>query len=128
MLASAVIVFREILEAGLVVGVVLASSKGVPRRGRWIARGLAAGALGACLVAVFAGRLASLFQGAGQELFNAAVLIVAVAMLGWHNIWMAGHGRSIAEGARQLGVAVIAGRKPLAALSLVCGVALLREG
>lgn len=128
MLASAVIVFREIFEAGLVVGIVLAATKGVPRRGLWIARGLVLGAVGACLVAAFAGRLASLFQGAGQELFNAAVLIVAVVMLGWHNVWMAGRGRSIAESARQLGVAVLAGRKPLAALALVCGVALLREG
>lgn len=128
MLASAVIVFREILEAGLVIGIVLAATKGVPRRGMWVSRGVVAGVAGACLVAAFAGRLASLFQGTGQELFNASVLLVAVAMLAWHNVWMAGHGRDMAETTRQLGKAVVSGRRPLAALGLVCGVAVLREG
>jgi high-affinity iron transporter len=128
MLASAVIVFREILEAGLIVGVVLASARGVPRLGLWVARGLAAGAAGACLVAAFAGRLAGLFQGAGQELFDAVVLLVAVAMLAWHTAWMASHGRALAGEAHRLGAAVAAGERPRAALSLVCGVAMLREG
>jgi high-affinity iron transporter len=128
MLASGIIVFREMLEAGLVVGVILAATRGVPRRGRWVAGGLAAGALGACAVAAFAGQLASLFQGAGQELFNAAVLGAAVVMLTWHDVWMSSHGRELAEGARRLGAAVVSGRRPLAAVALVCGVALLREG
>ncbi len=128
MLASAVIVFREMLEAGLVVGIVLASTKGVPRRGIWVGWGVVAGASAACLVAVFAGQLGSLFQGSGQELFNASVLILAVVMLAWHNVWMAGHGRAMAQAARQLGAAVMTGKRPLAALTVVCGVALLREG
>jgi high-affinity iron transporter len=79
-------------------------------------------------LAAFAGQLAGLFEGTGQELFNAGVLLAAVAMLTWHNVWMASHGRALAEGARQLGAAVAAGRKPLAALSVICGTALLREG
>jgi high-affinity iron transporter len=128
MLASAIIVFREMLEAGLVVGVVLAATRGVPRRGLWVGWGVLGGVLGACLVAAFAGRLAALFQGTGQELFNAAVLAFAVAMLAWHNVWMASHGRELAEDARRLGAAVAAGRRSLAAVALVCGVALLREG
>lgn len=128
MLASGIIVFREMLEAGLVVGIVLAATRGVPRRGRWIAGGLAAGALGACAVAAFAGQLASLFQGTGQELLDASVLGVAVVMLAWHNAWMSSHGRELADGARRLGAAVASGRRPLAAVAFVCGVALLREG
>jgi high-affinity iron transporter len=128
MLASAVIVFREMLEAGLVVGIVLAATKGVPGRALSVVRGVIAGAIGACLVAAFAGQLGSLFQGSGQELFDAAVLLLAVVMLVWHNAWMAGHGRSIADEARRMGAAVRAGRRPLVALSFVCGVALLREG
>ncbi len=51
MLATLIIVFREIIEAGLIVGIVLAASSGVPRRGWWVAYGVAAGAAGACLVA-----------------------------------------------------------------------------
>ena len=36
MLAALIIVFREVIEAGLIVGIVLAASKGVPTRGRWV--------------------------------------------------------------------------------------------
>ncbi len=128
MLAAAVIVFREVLEAGLIVGVVLASTRGVARRSAWVALGVGAGLLGACLLAAFAGSLAAAFEGAGQELFHASVLLFAVGMLAWHNAWMAGHGRALAAEARRLGSAVAAGRKPLLALSVICGTALLREG
>jgi high-affinity iron transporter len=128
MLASLLIVFREVIEAGLIVGIVLAATKGVPRRGLWISYGLAAGIAGACLVAAFAGQIADLFRGAGQELFNATILLLAVAMLGWHNVWMASHGRAIAQEMRDIGAAVSSGEKPLAALAVVCGVAVLREG
>ena len=128
MLATLIIVFREVLEAGLVVGIVLAASRGVPRRGRWISGGCAVGVIGACLVAAFAGEIAAAVQGAGQEVFNASILVAAVVMLGWHNIWMSRNGREMAVEATQIGCEVLAGTRPLYALALVCGVAVLREG
>ena len=128
MLATLVIVFREIIEAGLIVGIVLAATKGVPRRTLWVLYGVVAGAVCACVVAAFAGQIGSLFQGSGQELFNAAILLLAVVMLTWHNVWMAGHGRAMAHEMRQVGAAVKFGERPLAALAIVCGVAVLREG
>ncbi|MDP1952187.1 MAG: iron permease, partial [Betaproteobacteria bacterium] len=36
MLATAIIVFREVLEAALVVSIVLAATRGVSRRGLWV--------------------------------------------------------------------------------------------
>ncbi|HEX3404182.1 MAG TPA: FTR1 family protein [Acetobacteraceae bacterium] len=128
MLASLVIVFREAIEAGLIVGIVLAATRGVPHRGRWVGYGVAAGTLGACLVAGFASELGALFNGSGQELFNAAVLLIAVGMLTWHNAWMAGHGRELAREVRAIGAAVAEGDRPLTALAVVVGVAVLREG
>jgi high-affinity iron transporter len=128
MLATVLIVFREVIEAGLIVGIVLAATRGVPRRGLWVGYGIVGGVAGACVVAVFAGEIAALFEGAGQELFNASILLLAVGMLTWHNVWMANHGRVIAQEMRQVGLAVSAGQEPLAALSVVCGVAVLREG
>jgi high-affinity iron transporter len=128
MLATLLIVFREVIEAGLIVGIVLAATKGVPHRGLWIGYGIVGGLAGACLVAVFASEIAALFEGTGQELFNAGVLLLAVGMLTWHNVWMASHGRVMAQETRQVGAAVAAGEEPLAALSIVCGVAVLREG
>jgi high-affinity iron transporter len=126
--ATLLIVFREIIEAGLIIGIVMAATEGVPRRGFWIACGVAAGVLGACVVAAFAGEIGNLFAGSGQELFNAAVLSLAVLMLTWHNVWMAGHGRAMAQDMRKAGAAVAAGERPMTALAVVVGVAVLREG
>jgi high-affinity iron transporter len=128
MLSALLIVFREVIEAGLIVGIVLAATAGVPRRSYFVALGVLGGVIGACLVAAFAGELASLFQGSGQELFNASILLVAVAMLTWHNVWMAGHGREMARELKAAGHEVMTGKRTLAALAIVVGVAVLREG
>jgi high-affinity iron transporter len=128
MLSALLIVFREVIEAGLIVGIVLAATQGVPRRGRAVSAGVLAGVLGACLVAAFAGELAALFQGNGQELFNASILLLAVAMLTWHNVWMASHGREMARELKAAGHEVVTGKRTLAALGVVVGVAVLREG
>ncbi len=128
MLSTAIIVFREILEAALIVGVVLAASRGVPRRGAAVVAGMAGGLVGAVLVALFAGEIADALAGAGQEVFNAAVLLVAVAMLGWHNVWMKTHGREIARHMSAVGDAVRGGSQPVRALAVVVGAAILREG
>lgn len=128
MLATAIIVFREVLEAALVVSIVMAGSKGVAGRGRWIAGGIILGIAGACFVAGFAGALASAAAGAGQELFNAGVLLTAVAMLGWHCIWMGRHGREIARQMAAVSHDVATGARPLYALGVVVGIAVLREG
>ena len=103
MLATLIIVFREVLEAGLVVGIVLAASRGVPRRGLWVSGGCTAGVLGAIIVAGFASQIANAVEGIGQELFNATILFAAVCMLGWHNIWMSRHGRELAAEFTRIG-------------------------
>ena len=128
MIAALIIVFREVIEAGLVVGIVLAATRGVPSRGLWIGYGIGGGVAGACLVAAFAGAIANAFAGSGQELFNAVILLVAVVMLAWHNVWMARHGLAIAAAVKAVGDAVAAGSRTMAALAIVVGIAVLREG
>ena len=128
MIGALIIVLREVIEAGLIIGIVLAVTRKMPGRGAYITGGVLAGLLGAALVAVFAGALSNAFQGIGQEVFNAAILGVAVIMLGWHNVWMARHGRQMSEDLHQLGRDVARGSRSLTALAIVVGVAVLREG
>ena len=111
MLGALVIVFREVLEAGLIIGIVLAATRG-----------------GAGIIALFAGAIADAFEGSGQELLNAAVLGAAVLMLMWHNAWMARHGRELTAEMTAVGAAVTAGQRPMTALAVVVGLAVLREG
>jgi len=51
MFATAVIVFRETLEAALIVSIVLAATRGVAGRRRWVGGGVAAGIAGALVIA-----------------------------------------------------------------------------
>jgi high-affinity iron transporter len=128
MLASLIIVFREVFEAGLIIGIVLAATEGVARRGRSIAGGIAAGVLGAALLALFAGKLEQAFAGSGQEAFNAFILCAAVLMLGYHQTWMAAHARQHAGEMKALAKDVAQGRKSLMGMAVVVAIAVLREG
>jgi high-affinity iron transporter len=128
MLGALIIVFREVIEAGIIVGIVLAVTRDVPGHGLSVALGIAAGVAGALLVAVFANAISQAFAGVGQEVFNASVLALAVVMLAWHNIWMARHGREIAAEMRRVGLEVAKGSRTLTALAVVVAIAVLREG
>jgi high-affinity iron transporter len=128
MLATLIIVFREVLEAGLIVGVVLAASRGVPGRDRAVALGILAGIAGSLVVAVFASRISDAFDGRGQEIFNAVVLAVAVVMLTWHVVWMAGHAREMTMRLKALGHEVAIGHQSVAALGIAVAAAVMREG
>lgn len=128
MLGTIVIVFREVLEASLVITILLAATRGLLGRSQWIGGGAAIGILGALVVAFFAGNIAEAFAGIGQELFNAGVLFIAVLMLAWHNIWMSSHAREMVANLKQVGSNVTSGKLPFYILSIVAGVAVLREG
>jgi molybdopterin-guanine dinucleotide biosynthesis protein MobB len=127
-LAALIIVFREVIEAGLIVGIVLAVTRNVAGSRLWTFGGVAGGIVASSIVAAFTGVLAAAFEGSGQELFNAAILAIAVVMLTWHNVWMARHGRAMAAELKATGEAVTAGTKSLGALAIVVGIAVLREG
>jgi len=128
MFAIWILVFREVLEAAMIVSIVAAATRGVAGRWRWIGSGLALGVAGAGVVAACAERLAAAMSGMGQEWFNAGVLLAATAMIGWHVVWMARHGRALAAEAGRFGADVSSGRRPMTALMIVVAIAVLREG
>jgi high-affinity iron transporter len=128
MLGALIIVFREVIEAGLIVGIVLAVTKGLAGSRFAIAMGVLAGVVGASLVAAFAGAIGEALAGVGQEIFNATILLIAVVMLTWHNVWMASHGRELAADVKRVGEAVRSGSQSIFALGVVCAVAVMREG
>ena len=128
MLASLLIVFREVFEAGLIVGIVMAATEGIAGRSAWVGAGIAAGCLASLLVATFASALHSAAAGAGRDLFNACVLIAAVLMLAWHQVSMASHGSQRAGAMTSLGHDVALGRRSLFAMAVVVATAVLREG
>lgn len=128
MLSIALIVFRETLEAALFVGIIAAATRGMAARWRWLGGGVAAGIVGALLLALLAERIATLADGLGQDLVNVVILSLALAMLAWHCIWGQQHGREAAQHAKQVGKSVSQGGRTPAVLALACALAVLREG
>jgi high-affinity iron transporter len=128
MFGAAIIVFREVLEAALIIGIVAAATRGQAGRGRWLVVGVGTGVAASIIVAALTGWIAGLADGTGQEIVNAAILGIAVLMLAWHNIWMSRHARELAREARQLGRDITDGRRNLSALALVVALAVTREG
>ncbi len=128
MLSIAIIIFREVLEIAIIIGVLLAATRGVASRERWVWGGVAAGAAGAVIVAYFAGVISNFAQGMGQELFNATVLFLAAFLIGWTVVWMRRHGRELTQHFKQIGIEVAQGRRSYSALSIAIALAVLREG
>lgn len=128
MLATAIIIFREVLEAALIIGILAAATRGIAGSRRWLLAGVLVGLAGSAVVAFSTEAIGALADGMGQELFNASVLGIAVLMLAWHNIWMSSHGAALATDAKTLGSEISAGRSESSALLLIVGIAVLREG
>jgi high-affinity iron transporter len=128
MFATALIVFRETLEAALFVGIIAAATRGLTGRGRWLGAGIGSGVLGALLLALLADRIAGLADGLGQDLVNVAILTLALGMLGWHAVFGQQHGREAARAGKRLGIAVQGGKRAPAVLAVAVALAVLREG
>ncbi|OFZ66800.1 MAG: iron permease [Betaproteobacteria bacterium RBG_16_56_24] len=128
MFATAIIVFREVLEAALIIGILAAATRSVPNSKRWMAAGVLLGLAGAGAVAAFTDVIGSLASGIGQEIFNAIVLGIAVLMLAWHNIWMSSHGAALAASAKSVGRGISDGNSECSILLVITGLAVLREG
>jgi len=128
MFATAIIVFREVLEAAIIIGILAAATHSIPASRRWLTAGLLLGLAGSGVVAACTDVIGSLASGIGQELFNAIVLGIAVLMLAWHNIWMSSHGVALAASAKSVGSDIRDGRSECSALLFIVGLAVLREG
>lgn len=128
-----IVVWRESLEAMLVVGVLLSwiarqADPAPLRRGLWagVATGLALA--GALAYAAFAAQ--DEFAGAALERFQLAMVLVAAALILHMVLWMHEHGRTLKrELERQAAQAAArAGLGALASIAAVAALAVAREG
>jgi high-affinity iron transporter len=92
MLESFLILFRETLEAALVVGIVLGylarTGQARYRLPVWLA--VAAGIAASALTAWLFQRLAGGFEGRGEEIFEGLVMLAGAAMITTLIVWVAG--------------------------------------
>jgi len=128
MIASLLIVFREMLEMSLLLGLLFAAVRGQASARIWLVLGVLAGVCVAVLLAVFMEQLESSLDGDGEFVFNAAVLFMAALLLAWTVLWMREQGRAVGGRLADRGRAVREGRLPAVALAGVAAAAVMREG
>jgi high-affinity iron transporter len=127
MLQIAIVVFREILEISLIVGILTAATKEIHGRIKWILGGLGLGIIASVILALFTDRISESLDGMGQEFFNGLILIAAAVMISWTILWMQKHAKSMSAELKRLGNSVREGRKPLYVLLFVVFFSVLRE-
>lgn len=128
MWGATVVVFREVFEIAIILCVILAATKGIPQRGKWINLGILGGTIAAALLGAATQSLSVLAGPTGQQYFNAGVLLTAVLMIGWTVIWMKRHSITMVSDLKAVSKAISNGDKPLHMLTFVVGLAVMREG
>lgn len=128
MLQIIIVVFREILEIALIVGILTAVTKSISGRIKFIYSGLVAGLVASLALAFFTDRISESFAGVGQEIFNGAILFTAAAMISWTVIWMQKHARTLSGELKSLSNSIQHGEKPPYTLFIIVFLSVLREG
>jgi high-affinity iron transporter len=128
MLQISIIVFREILEIALILGILIAATRAISGRTKWILSGLIAGIFGCSAIAFFTNSISESFNGMGQEIFNGFILIAASISISWTVLWMQKHSKTLSKELKALSNSVKEGKKPLYILSIVVFLSVLREG
>jgi high-affinity iron transporter len=97
MIATFIISWRETIEAALLVGILLVYLKkiGQSRHFKYVYAGVGFGIAASLLFAWLSNKASFLFEGIGEDILNAGILLLAVIMLTYMVIWMAESAKNI---------------------------------
>ncbi|EAR0813658.1 iron permease [Salmonella enterica] len=127
MIAVILIVFREVLEAGLIISVILAACKGY-KTSHLVIAGITSGVIFSGLLALFTNSIENALSGTGQEVFNSALLLTATLMLSWQIVWMSTKGKEMADASRNEVRNILSEGNKNYAIAVVVAIAVMREG
>jgi high-affinity iron transporter len=88
MFQIALVIFREMLEISLILGIVLAATSSIKNSRIYISVGIMGGFIGASLLAFFINNIASYFSGFGEEIVDVIIILVTVFVAGSTAIWV----------------------------------------
>ena len=128
MLQIFIIVFREILEISIILGIVLVATKDLKNRNIWVLSGIALGVLGSALIALFTSAISNTFDGQGQEYFNAGIVSITFALLVWTVVWMKRHGQKISKKLKDVSNNIHTGKSSFVSLMIIIASTIFREG
>jgi high-affinity iron transporter len=88
MFKIALVVFRECVEIALLLGIIMAITKRIENSRLYVIAGSMLGLIGASLFAFFTQYISISFAGMGDEIFDAAIILITVALIIWTIVWM----------------------------------------
>lgn len=123
------ITWREALEAALIVGILFTYLKkiGESKNFKYIYYGVILAILASLLFAYFSNIVGLLFQGSSEEIFQATILFLAVAVLTYMVVWMHHNAREIKGELQQKADEALA-KKKVWALASLAFIGVFREG
>lgn len=129
MVASFVIVFRETLEAALIIGIILSYlyKTKQAKYDKFVYLGVAAGLIASISAAALFTLIAGGFEGAAEKIFEGGAMLLAAALITGMILWMLRQRHTIRKETEQRVQMAIEGRSKLE-LFLLPMVAVLREG
>ncbi len=128
-LSSAVITFRETLEAALVIGIILVFLFRINQHkfAKYVYLGVAAAVAASIVVAMVFNAVAGGFEGRAEQLFEGSTMLIAAVLLSWMIVWMFRQRMSIKHHVEEK-VSKAVERQEKLELFLLPFVAVLREG
>ena len=88
MIKIALVIFREMLEISLILGIVSAATRSVKNSGVYIVSGIMVGFICSAILAFFITRLSSSLSGYGEEMIDVAIIMITVLVVGTMAIWI----------------------------------------
>lgn len=128
MFKIAVVIFRECLEIALLLGIIAAVTKPVKHSRRYIIAGVLAGVSAASIMAFFASSITEAFDGLGDELLDATVILFTAFLIIWTVVWMQGYNKKIRKHLGDLSEKINSNTTSKTMLSIVVATTILREG
>src|ERR1700693_1359289 len=129
MIGTFIITWRETIEAALMVGILMVYLEKIGKKENYfyIYIGVVSGVLASILFAYLSNKMTFLFEGAGEDILSAAILLLAVVILTYMVIWMSESAKNL-KGKMHRRVDSALEQKKLWALSFLAFSGVFREG
>lgn len=128
MFKIAIVVFRECLEIALLLGVITAVTNPIKNSKIYIVLGSMLGVVLASLFALSARSIVNSFDGMGDEIFDALVVLLTAILISFTVVWMQGYTKRVKQNLGKLSDDINSGSASKFMLVLVIAMTILREG
>ncbi len=128
MFKIALVMFREILEISMVLGIITVATRSIQNATLYITAGIMSGIIAAGLLGFFLSTIDGSFSGYGDELFDVAIIFLTVIVVSATAIWVRSFASTMTSKIGALSEKMERGVTPKLMLTIVVATTVFREG